>query len=203
MNNDKQNDAVVLGTLKKEKKGKPFLVLIIFALLIGTCYFLPNINIYLDNNDNSFTRFINQNIRPFIDKNYVYQDNNDADNTAPIVNEQKKIICSLDGDEYIYNFINNNLDNLSHKYMMKFEDEQTYMTGLNKYKQMADYYSKLDGIISSVEENDSGFTFDLSMNLKKIMPSKFSSYQNDNYFNYKTTLEYVTNTMKDRKFDCK
>lgn len=50
-------DPVVLGNLKKDKSSKPILVIIIFALLLSTCFGLPYIKDYINNNDNEFTRF--------------------------------------------------------------------------------------------------------------------------------------------------
>jgi hypothetical protein len=56
-NNSNNNEPIVLGELKKDKSSKPIFVFIIFALLIGTCFGLPYIKNYVNNNDNSFTRF--------------------------------------------------------------------------------------------------------------------------------------------------
>ena len=48
----KDDNVIVLGTLKKEKSSKPFLVLFIFILLIGTCLAFPYIKAYLGDDFN-------------------------------------------------------------------------------------------------------------------------------------------------------
>ena len=48
----KDDNVIVLGTLKKEKSSKPFFVLFIFILLIGTCLAFPYIKAYLGDDFN-------------------------------------------------------------------------------------------------------------------------------------------------------
>ena len=55
--NNNNSQPIVLGELKKEKSSKPFLAIIIFTLLLGTCFGLPYIKEYLNTENNSVTVF--------------------------------------------------------------------------------------------------------------------------------------------------
>ena len=52
MKSDNRNEPITLGILKKEKSSKPAFVLICFMLLLGTCFGLPYIKDYINNNNN-------------------------------------------------------------------------------------------------------------------------------------------------------
>ena len=58
MKSDNSNEPITLGILKKEKSSKPAFVLICFMLLLGTCFGLPYIKDYINNNNNSFSIWV-------------------------------------------------------------------------------------------------------------------------------------------------
>lgn len=58
MKSDNSNEPITLGILKKEKSSKPVFVLICFMLLLGTCFGLPYIKDYINNNNNSFSIWV-------------------------------------------------------------------------------------------------------------------------------------------------
>lgn len=58
MKSDNSNEPITLGILKKEKSSKPAFVFICFMLLLGTCFGLPYIKDYINNNNNSFSIWV-------------------------------------------------------------------------------------------------------------------------------------------------
>jgi hypothetical protein len=61
MNENKNNEPIILGDLKKEKSSKPLFVFIVFALVLGVCFGLPYIGDYLSNADNYLSSIFNKN----------------------------------------------------------------------------------------------------------------------------------------------
>ena len=58
MKSDHSREHITLGILKQEKSSKPAFVLICFMLLLGTCFGLPYIKDYINNNNNSFSIWV-------------------------------------------------------------------------------------------------------------------------------------------------
>lgn len=65
MKSDNSNEPITLGILKKEKSSKPAFVLICFMLLLGTCFGLPYIKDYINNNNNSFSVWVREILNSF------------------------------------------------------------------------------------------------------------------------------------------
>lgn len=59
------NEPITLGILKKEKSSKPAFVMISFMLLLGTCFGLPYIKDYINNNNNSFSVWVREVLNGF------------------------------------------------------------------------------------------------------------------------------------------
>lgn len=53
-NNLNSNDAIVLGELKKEKSSKPLFVIIVFLLVLGTCFGLPYLEKYFNGEEEGY-----------------------------------------------------------------------------------------------------------------------------------------------------
>ncbi len=62
---NENNEPITLGVLKKEKSSKPFFVLFCFILLLGTCFGLPYIKDYINNNNDSFSVLVRQILNSF------------------------------------------------------------------------------------------------------------------------------------------
>ena len=58
MESDNSNEPITLGILITDKSSKPAFVLICFMLLLGTCFGLPYIKDYINNNNNSFSIWV-------------------------------------------------------------------------------------------------------------------------------------------------
>ena len=55
--NKNNNEPIILGELKKEKSSKPLFVILVFILVIGTCFYLLNIQYYLINGEGTIPNF--------------------------------------------------------------------------------------------------------------------------------------------------
>ena len=93
--NNNNSQPIVLGELKKEKSSKPFLAIIIFALLLGTCFGLPYIKEYLNTENNSVTDFYRKYIKKYFEKDTTNIPNTPSDNqtTEPVIN---KYTCTIE-----------------------------------------------------------------------------------------------------------
>ena len=69
MKSDNSNEPITLGLLKKEKSSKPAFVLICFMRLLGTCFGLPYIKEYINNNNNSFSIWVRELLNNFTSDN--------------------------------------------------------------------------------------------------------------------------------------
>ena len=112
LKNANPNTPVVLSTLKKEKSSKPFLVLIIFALLITTVFMFPNIKKYMATNDNAVTRFYNSYLKSFLENDNSNDYYYDFSTTTKANTDVQKtdVQCASLGDVYVYHFLNNVLN---------------------------------------------------------------------------------------------
>lgn len=62
---NENNEPITLGVLKKEKSSKPVFVIFCFILLLGTCFGLPYIKDYINNNNDSFSVLVRQILNSF------------------------------------------------------------------------------------------------------------------------------------------
>ena len=85
-------EPIVLGQLKKEKSSKPIFVLLVFALLIGTCFGLPSIKKYLATNENDLTRFYHTYIGKYFDDDVVVDNSKKEDNDNNKTSSDIKLI---------------------------------------------------------------------------------------------------------------
>ena len=86
--NNNNNEPIVLGTLKKDKSSKPIFVLFIFILLLGTCFGLPYIKDYINNN-NCTMRFENGLIRENVQYRLIKKGYIGNPNKIKITEEQR------------------------------------------------------------------------------------------------------------------
>ncbi len=204
----KPNDAIVLGTLKKEKSSKPIFVLIVFALLIATVFMLPNIKKYMATNDNTITRFYNNYLKSFLENDtsddYYYipqttttqKSSNDISSSDDI----SDITCASGGDQYVYHFENLKLKKINHSFSYA-KNQIDYSTKYEEYKIINAYYNTL-ALSTSLTENDEGFTFENAMDLSKVTPSSFETNKNGNYYDLDTNKETLVSLQKAKGFDC-
>lgn len=202
--NNNPNDAIVLGTLKKEKSSKPIFVLIVFALLISTVFMLPNIKKYMATNDNSVTRFYNNYLKSFLENDtsddYYYVPNTTTTTTKANITTSD-IECVSGSDEYIYHFENSKLKKINHSFNYgKSQDD--YSSKYEEYKTVYAFYNTLPLSVSLVE-NEEGFTFENAMDLSKITPSSFETNKNGNYYDLDTDKDTLISLQKAKGFECK
>lgn len=202
--NNNPNDAIVLGTLKKEKSSKPIFVLIVFALLISTVFMLPNIKKYMATNDNSVTRFYNNYLKSFLENDtsddYYYVPNTTITTTKASITTSD-IECVSGSDEYIYHFENSKLKKINHSFNYgKSQDD--YSSKYEEYKTIYAFYNTLPLSVSLVE-NEEGFTFENAMDLSKITPSSFETNKNGNYYDLDTDKDTLISLQKAKGFECK
>lgn len=202
--NNNPNDAIVLGTLKKEKSSKPIFVLIVFALLISTVFMLPNIKKYMATNDNSVTRFYNNYLKSFLENDtsddYYYVSNTTTTTTKANITTSD-IECVSGSDEYIYHFENSKLKKINHSFNYgKSQDD--YSNKYEEYKTVYVFYNTLPLSVSLVE-NEEGFTFENAMDLSKITPSSFETNKNGNYYDVDTDKDTLISLQKAKGFECK
>lgn len=204
--NTSNNEPIILGELKKEKSSKPIFVLVVFSLILGTCFLLPNIKAYMHNNDNSITRFYNTYLKGFIEKDNDVNNNQVIPTSTTTTKKQEetntKLTCILNNEKYIYNFTNEKLTSIEHSLNYIFaENTDTYLTKYQEYKNITSYYNTL-GSISEVYENDKGFVFNNNIDLNKVTPSKMEEYKNENYFDLNSIKGEILKIQKDKGFDC-
>lgn len=205
LKNANPNTPVVLGTLKKEKSSKPFLVLIIFALLITTVFMFPNIKKYMATNDNAVTRFYNSYLKSFLENDNSNDYYYDLSTTTKASTDVQKtdVQCASLGDVYVYHFLNNKLKSITHTLTItKGEDLDEYSKNLENYKYIAEYYKNTLSLDTILNENDDNFVFENVMDLSKTTPSNFERFKNGNYYDLDTLKDVIIKNEQTKGFTC-
>ena len=179
----KDDNVIVLGTLKKEKSSKPFLVLFIFILLIGTCLAFPYIKAYLGddfNLDDLLNRNNTTTTKPVTTTT-------STTTTSEVINNTI-LTCKYRNYNYEYTFDKDNkLIKIFNSYSFNSEDKTVYEDTLNTYISRSKDINNT--ILTCKYRNYSyEYTFDKDNKLIKI----FNSYS----FNSedKTVYEDTLNT---------
>lgn len=177
-------EPIVLGQLKKEKSSKPMFVLLIFALLIGTCFGLPSIKKYLATNENDLTRFYHTYIGKYFDDDVVVDNSKKEDNDNNKTSSEIKLIddktilvkdsitvsnIKINNNTITYSVsasINTYLDLV--KYYIELYDENTSLIGR----------VKLTGLASS---NNITNTQNLAFNVNSSVYGKVVLLNDDDY----------------------
>ena len=177
-------EPIVLGQLKKEKSSKPIFVLLVFALLIGTCFGLPSIKKYLATNENDLTRFYHTYIGKYFDDDVVVDnskkednDNNKTSSDIKLIDDKTILVkdsitvsdIKINNNTITYSVsasINTYLDLV--KYYIELYDENTSLIGR----------VKLTGLASS---NNITNTQNLAFNVNSSVYGKMVLLNDDDY----------------------
>ena len=81
--NSNSNEPIVLGELKKEKSSKPFFALLVFTLVLATCFGLPYIQDYIVNGNGPIAEFYNKIIGNEITTNNI--ESNEPTTTKTVI----------------------------------------------------------------------------------------------------------------------
>ena len=177
-------EPIVLGQLKKEKSSKPIFVLLVFVLLIGTCFGLPSIKKYLATNENDLTRFYHTYIGKYFDDDVVVDnskkednDNNKTSSDIKLIDDKTILVkdsitvsnIKINNNTITYSVsasINTYLDLV--KYYIELYDENTSLIGR----------VKLTGLASS---NNITNTQNLAFNVNSSVYGKVVLLNDDDY----------------------
>lgn len=204
--NNNNSQPIVLGELKKEKSSKPFLAIIIFALLLGTCFGLPYIKDYLNTENNSVTDFYRKYIKKYFEKDPTNTTNTPSDNqtTEPVIN---KYTCTIETTttynekiEYTYIFSDNKLTSINEvKTSSKTTDETINTQIKTTYQTLSDQIKNLTNCTSTLNETDTSIELTNTIDLNN---ADLSLVNNENYFNNQTNYETIKSNLTNKGYTC-
>lgn len=204
--NNNNSQPIVLGELKKEKSSKPFLAIIIFILLLGTCFGLPYIKEYLNTENNSVTDFYRKYIRKYFEKDTTNIPNTPSDNqtTEPVIN---KYTCTIETTttynekiEYTYIFTDNKLTSINEvKTSSKTTDETINTQIKTTYQNLSDQIKNLTNCTSTLNETDTSIEL---TNILDLNNADLSLVNNENYFNNQTDAETIKLNLTNKGYTC-
>lgn len=204
--NNNNSQPIVLGELKKEKSSKPFLAIIIFALLLGTCFGLPYIKEYLNTENNSVTDFYRKYIKKYFEKDTTNIPNTPSDNqtSEPVIN---KYTCTIETTttynekiEYTYIFTDNKLTSINEvKTSSKTTDETINTQIKTTYQTLSDQIKKLTNCTSTLNETDTSIEL---TNILDLNNADLSLVNNENYFNNQTDAETIKLNLTNKGYTC-
>lgn len=191
----KDDNVIVLGTLKKEKSSKPFLVLFIFILLIGTCLAFPYIKAYLGddfNLDDLLNRNNTTTTKPVTTTT-------STTTTSEVINNTI-LTCKYRNYSYEYTFDKDNkLIKIFNSYSFNSEDKTVYEDTLNTYISRSKDINNMGGNSKVINDDENNtFVFENFID-KEIDLSSIDV----NYFVLSSNYNDVLNQLSGKGFDCK
>ena len=191
----KDDDVIVLGTLKKEKSSKHFLVLFIFILLIGTCLAFPYIKAYLGddfNLDDLLNRNNTTTTKPVTTTT-------STTTTSEVINNTI-LTCKYRNYSYEYTFDKDNkLIKIFNSYSFNSEDKTVYEDTLNTYISRSKDINNMGGNSKVINDDENNtFVFENIID-KEIDLSSIDV----NYFVLSSNYNDVLNQLSGKGFDCK
>ena len=191
----KDDNVIVLGTLKKEKSSKPFLVLFIFILLIGTCLAFPYIKAYLGddfNLDDLLNRNNTTTTKPVTTTT-------STTTTSEVINNTI-LTCKYRNYSYEYTFDKDNkLIKIFNSYSFNSEDKTVYEDTLNSYISRSKDINNMGGNSKVINDDENNtFVFENIID-KEIDLSSIDI----NYFVLSSNYNDVLNQLSGKGFDCK
>ena len=194
----KDDNVIVLGTLKKEKSSKPFFVLFIFIILIGTCFAFPYIKAYLGD-DFTLDDLLNRN-NTTTTKPVITTTSTTTTTTTTTQVSNGVLTCKYRNYSYEYTFDEDNrLIKIFNSYFFSSEDKTIYENTLNTFISRSNNINNLGGS-SKVINNDENNTFTFENLIDKAID--FTSID-VNYFLLGTNYNDVINQLSSKGFDCK
>lgn len=191
----KDDNVIVLGTLKKEKSSKPFLVLFIFIILIGTCLAFPYIKAYLGDDFNLndlLNRSNTTTTKPVTTTTSTTTTTEAINNTI--------LTCKYRNYSYEYTFDKDNkLIKLFNSYSFNSEDKTVYEDTLNTYISRSKDINNMGGNSKVINDDENNtFVFENIID-KEIDLSSIDV----NYFVLNSNYNDVLNQLSGKGFDCK
>lgn len=191
----KDDNVIVLGSLKKEKSSKPFLVLFIFILLIGTCLAFPYIKAYLGddfNLDDLLNRNNTTTTKPVTTTT-------STTTTSEVINNTI-LTCKYRNYSYEYTFDKDNkLIKIFNSYSFNSEDKTVYEDTLNTYISRSKDINNMGGNSKVINDDENNtFVFENIID-KEIDLSSIDV----NYFVLSSNYNDVLNQLSGKGFDCK
>lgn len=191
----KDDNVIVLGTLKKEKSSKPFLVLFIFILLICTCLAFPYIKAYLGddfNLDDLLNRNNTTTTKPVTTTT-------STTTTSEVINNTI-LTCKYRNYSYEYTFDKDNkLIKIFNSYSFNSEDKTVYEDTLNTYISRSKDINNMGGNSKVINDDENNtFVFENIID-KEIDLSSIDV----NYFVLSSNYNDVLNQLSGKGFDCK
>ena len=191
----KDDNVIVLGTLKKEKSSKPFLVLFIFIILIGTCLAFPYIKAYLGD-DFNLNDLLNRNNTT---TTKPVTTTTSTTTTSEVINNTI-LTCKYHNYSYEYTFDKDNkLIKIFNSYSFNSEDKTVYEDTLNTYISRSKDINNMGGNSKVINDDDNNtFVFENIID-KEIDLSSIDV----NYFVLNSNYNDVLNQLSGKGFDCK
>ena len=191
----KDDDVIVLGTLKKEKSSKPFLVLFIFIILIGTCLAFPYIKAYLGD-DFNLNDLLN---RSNTTTTKPVTTTTSTTTTTEVINNTI-LTCKYRNYSYEYTFDKDNkLIKIFNSYSFNSEDKTVYEDTLNTYISRSKDINNMGGNSKVINDDENNtFVFENIID-KEIDLSSIDV----NYFVLSSNYNDVLNQLSGKGFDCK
>lgn len=191
----KNDDVIVLGTLKKEKSSKPFLVLFIFIILIGTCLAFPYIKAYLGD-DFNLNDLLNRNNKTITKP---VTTTTSTTTTSEVINNTI-LTCKYRNYSYEYTFDKDKkLIKIFNSYSFNSEDKTVYEDTLNTYISRSKDINNMGGNSKVINDDENNtFVFENIID-KEIDLSSIDV----NYFVLSSNYNDVLNQLSGKGFDCK
>ncbi len=108
------------------------------------------------------------------------------------------ITCQKDNEKLVYKFVNNELDNINHTSTISSSDDNYYSL-FSDYQSKINSYNSMDGITASITNDNTSFTYIISIDLKN---ANLENVKNVYYYGYKEVPKVVKFEMVSRGFTC-
>lgn len=173
------NEPITLGILKKEKSSKPAFVMISFMLLLGTCFGLPYIKDYINNNNNSFSVWVREILNSFTGDNEPTpspdtptEDKNVLSKTTTIAYQDIKLTnFNLEGTKISFDMSSNTDFNLDeHKLFLEIYGTKDLLTRV-----------KLTGNVNAEVRSVTNNLYKLTVNSGELYYGKIVNLSLDDY----------------------
>lgn len=176
----KELTPVTVGELKKQKGRSPLIIIMFFMLFICFVVYLPDIVDYIsgDNEEPEVKRLSTTEEEPQVKEN--------------------KIKCSLNNISFDYYFTDNILNKIEANVTYEMTTER-YSDYLEKYNTYKDKYNLVNGVTSTVTENETGFIFNTIVTYPNDEVSTLKNYA---FFDNDISIEDVKAKMALKQYTC-
>ncbi|MDD2504799.1 MAG: hypothetical protein PHF21_00835 [Bacilli bacterium] len=114
------------------------------------------------------------------------------------------IVCNNSNNNYKYIFENNQLKSIQHKYLYNDTSNiDLYLSEFQKYNKKTSIINNIKNGESITEETNSGFVYNVNLDLKVFNKENLLSAWNSNYYELNTLAKIIDYNLKTQGYLCK